>query len=172
MNLDSTPYVYDWDAIKSRMPHRYPFLFIDRVLSIDESELQANSAMIGKKVHSMKCVTGNELVLQGHFPDLSVMPGVLLIEMLGQCAMFALPESFHVNEKMPTGFLCKVDKCRFRSFTKPGDVLDIFVKCVNEKAQSNSLFFTFEGRIIERNTQKLVCEANVMACIEKIQSTT
>ncbi len=102
--------MYDIQKIMSFLPHRYPFLLVDRILEIDE-----------KHVVGIKNVTINEPFFQGHFPGEPVMPGVLVLEAMGQVAammMSAKPGS----ENLIT-FLTGVEKAKFRKPVKPGDQL-------------------------------------------------
>ena len=102
--------MYDIQKIMSFLPHRYPFLLVDRILEIDE-----------KHAVGIKNVTINEPFFQGHFPNEPVMPGVLVLEAMGQVAammMSAKPGS----ENLIT-FLTGVEKAKFRKPVKPGDQL-------------------------------------------------
>ena len=102
--------MYDSQKIMSFLPHRYPFLLVDRILEIDE-----------KHAVGIKNVTINEPFFQGHFPGEPVMPGVLVLEAMGQVAammMSAKPGS----ENLIT-FLTGVEKAKFRKPVKPGDQL-------------------------------------------------
>jgi 3-hydroxymyristoyl/3-hydroxydecanoyl-(acyl carrier protein) dehydratase len=152
-------YLYDWEDVKRLMPHRYPFLFIDRVISVDRSGVHSGERIAGTKIHAMKCVTGNEEMLQGHFPSMAVLPGVVLIEMMAQCSMFALPETVYQNGRFPKVYLSKVENCRFRAMVKPGDVLDIYCHVTKEKRG----FSTFETHVLERDSQSQICDATLMA---------
>ena len=102
--------MYDIQKIMSFLPHRYPFLLVDRILEIDE-----------KHAVGIKNVTINEPFFQGHFPGEPVMPGALVLEAMGQVAammMSAKPGS----ENLIT-FLTGVEKAKFRKPVKPGDQL-------------------------------------------------
>ena len=95
--------------IHSRIPHRHPFLFIDRVLEVEA----------GARVLAEKLVTAQEAFFQGHFPSNPVMPGVLMVEMLAQAAGF-------LDEGEPLGgpvFLAQILDARFKAPVKPGDRL-------------------------------------------------
>ena len=110
--------VLDSNDIKNLLPHRYPFLLIDRVLEYET----------GKTLKAVKNVTVNEPFFQGHFPIKPVMPGVLIIETLAQAA--AILGNLSVAEKPEAGsmyFLVGVDKARFRQIVEPGDQLIINV---------------------------------------------
>src|SRR5690625_6961973 len=101
----------DVDKIKKIIPHRYPFLLVDKVTEIEQ----------GKRVVGLKNVTVNEPFFQGHFPEYPVMPGVLILEALAQVGAIAVLD-MEVN-KGKIGFLAGVDKCRFKRQVKPGDQL-------------------------------------------------
>lgn len=104
------PAMYDLSQIESVLPHRYPFLLVDKIIDLNESQI------IG-----IKNVTFNEWFFQGHFPGNPVMPGVLQIEALAQCGgilcINAMPKG-----KYDTYFL-KIDNCKFKSMVKPGDTM-------------------------------------------------
>jgi 3-hydroxyacyl-[acyl-carrier-protein] dehydratase len=108
-------YAMDIEDVKKLIPHRYPFLFVDRVIEIRESGLLA-----------IKNVTGNEAFFQGHFPDYPVMPGVLQIEALAQAGAIFVIHKFNLQNK-PVYFM-SIDKVRFRSQVVPGDTLKLEIE--------------------------------------------
>lgn len=102
--------------IMEAIPHRFPFLLIDRVDILEEE----------KRAVGRKCVTMNEQFFQGHFPGHPIMPGVLIIEALAQTAcalMFSRPEM-----KNKLAFFMGIDEVKFRRPVVPGDVLDLHVE--------------------------------------------
>lgn len=104
------------DEILKIIPHRYPFLLIDRVEVIEES----------KKCVGIKCVTANELFFHGHFPQKPVMPGVLILEAMAQTAgamMLNLPET-----RGKFVYFVGIDRARFRKPVLPGNVLKVLVE--------------------------------------------
>ncbi len=143
--------VLDIHQIKNYLPHRYPFLLVDRVLEAQGSE----------SVVAMKNVTYNEPFFEGHFPNRPVMPGVLIVEALAQAA--ALMASFgetEIDTENRVYYFTGIDKARFKRPVEPGDQLIFEVKLVRkiknmwkcegvakvdgEVAASAQLMFTFK----------------------------
>jgi len=118
------------DRILKMMPHRYPFLLIDRVTSLDP----------WRSIAAYKNITYNEPQFQGHFPDFPVLPGVMIIEAMGQAGvLFMTLSSREAPEAGPEGvdlsdlegrvaFFASADKVKFRQPVRPGDRLDIEVR--------------------------------------------
>ena len=119
----------DINNIKNILPHRYPFLLVDRVLDLDVAE---------KLIHAVKNVTVNEPYFNGHFPDQPVMPGVLMIEALAQAAGILL-DSFLEGDKR--AFLSSVDTARFKRMVVPGDQLNLQVKYIRHRGS----FYKFDA---------------------------
>jgi len=118
INESITMPVLDTNEIKNLLPHRYPFLLIDRVLDYD----------LGKSLTAVKNISVNEPYFQGHFPIKPVMPGVLLIEALAQAAAILGSLSLAGTlEVEPLYLLVGVDNARFRQPVEPGDQLIINV---------------------------------------------
>ena len=112
----NAPLQLDIHAILKRLPHRYPFLLVDRVLE----------CVPGKSIRALKNVTINEPFFQGHFPQRPVMPGVIIIEALAQAAgilTFVTADAFP-NDKTVFYFV-GIDKARFRRPVEPGDQLTL-----------------------------------------------
>lgn len=111
---------FNINVVKECLPHRYPFLLVDRILEVDmESEV--------KRVVGVKNVTINEPFFQGHFPEEPIMPGVLILEAMGQvgCVMMALEQK---KQNVPEGerhivFLTTIYEAKFRKPVVPGDQL-------------------------------------------------
>jgi 3-hydroxyacyl-[acyl-carrier-protein] dehydratase len=103
----------DIDAIMATIPHRYPFLLIDRIVEHEP----------GARAVGIKNVSANEWYFQGHFPEFPVMPGVLVIEALAQVGAFALLSDEQHAGKL--AFFAGIDKVRFKRQVRPGDVLTL-----------------------------------------------
>ena len=113
MEAERKPRELDIDGIQKILPHRYPFLLIDRVFDYEP----------GSYALARKCVSGNEGFFQGHFPAYPVMPGVLAIEALAQTgavALLSMPEN-----KGKLAFFGGIRNARFRQKIRPGDVLEL-----------------------------------------------
>jgi UDP-3-O-[3-hydroxymyristoyl] N-acetylglucosamine deacetylase/3-hydroxyacyl-[acyl-carrier-protein] dehydratase len=109
--------IFDSDAISRILPHRYPFLLIDRIVDLSP----------GEKVAGIKCVTINEPFFQGHFPGYPIMPGVLVIEALGQAGGVLLLNTVDEPEDKLV-FFTGLDNVRFRKPVRPGDQLFLQVE--------------------------------------------
>lgn len=112
--------IYDINKIKEFLPHRYPFLLVDRIVSVD---LDGDE----KSIVGIKNVTVNEPFFAGHFPTEPVMPGVLILEAMGQvgCVMMALEQELRgvpISERRIV-YLTTINEARFRRPVVPGDVL-------------------------------------------------
>lgn len=139
---------YDINEIKQILPHRYPFLLIDKIIELDPK----------KRIVGIKQVTVNEPFFQGHFPDAPVMPGVLQIEALAQVgAILALREFEDRDEKIP--FFSGIDKARFRRPVVPGDTLTLEVTAlrIGSKVQKMHGEAKVDGQI--------TAEAQIMSII-------
>jgi 3-hydroxyacyl-[acyl-carrier-protein] dehydratase len=101
--------------IRSTIPHRYPFLLVDRIVELEE----------GRRAVGIKAVTIDEPFFAGHFPDYPVMPGVLIVEALAQVGAIAVLRSSSEADRIP--FLAGLDNFRFRKQVIPGDVLRLEV---------------------------------------------
>ena len=140
--------IYDVNAIQDILPHRYPFLLVDKIV-----ELEPREYIVG-----IKQVTFNEDFFQGHFPEAPVMPGVLQIEALAQVgAILALREFEDRDEKIP--FFSGIDKARFRRPVVPGDTLRLEVTAlrIGKKVQKMRGEAKVDGNI--------TAEAEIMSII-------
>jgi 3-hydroxyacyl-[acyl-carrier-protein] dehydratase len=113
----------DLEQIKSYLPHRYPFLFVDRVEEI----------VPGESIRARKCVTGNEAFFNGHFPNNPVMPGVIQIEAMGQAgALLAILSGADVGDGRAI-YVTSISECKFRKVVVPGDVLELRARVVRQR---------------------------------------
>jgi 3-hydroxyacyl-[acyl-carrier-protein] dehydratase len=114
MTTESIPYGLDINAVMHQLPHRYPFLLVDRVLEL----------VPGKTIKALKNVTINEPFFPGHFPHRPVMPGVLILEALAQTAgILAFQTAGVIPDKDTRFYFVGIDKARFRRPVEPGDQL-------------------------------------------------
>jgi len=113
------------NEIMKILPHRYPFLLVDRVIDREE----------GKRIVAIKNVTANEPYFQGHFPGVPIMPGVLIMECMAQCAaLMFLTETPGADDRL---FLFGgIDKARFRKPVVPGDQLILEVEAIHKRSSS------------------------------------
>jgi 3-hydroxyacyl-[acyl-carrier-protein] dehydratase len=120
MNASATALNVDIRRIQALLPHRYPFLLIDRVIELEPR----------KRIRAVKNVTINEPFFNGHFPGQPVMPGVLVLEAMAQAGglltQLALGDDTIASEKL--FYLVKIDKARFSRMVVPGDQLELVVE--------------------------------------------
>jgi 3-hydroxyacyl-[acyl-carrier-protein] dehydratase len=140
------------EKILKILPHRYPFLLVDRVLKLDK----------GKSIVAVKNVTYNEHFFQGHFPRLKVMPGVLIVEALAQAGGILLYHSIPNPGKILV-FLSMIDKAKFRKPVVPGDQLKLEVKIVKLKSK----FCQISGKALVDG--EIVAESEVMASLTNLE---
>lgn len=130
--------------IQEIIPHRYPFLLVDRIVELEE----------GKRAVGIKNVTINEPFFAGHFPDYPVMPGVLITEALAQVGAIAM---LHLEENRgKIGFLAGLDGFRFRGQVFPGDALRLEVEIIRLKGSIG------KGRAVAKVDDKIVAEGEIM----------
>jgi len=146
----NTPPLMDVTRIKELLPHRYPFLLVEKILEIGT-----------KHIVGLKNVSVNEPFFQGHFPEEAVMPGVLLVEAMAQTAGILVLNSLKEANRYSTYFL-KIDNVKFRQKVVPGDTLLFRVEFQSElrRGIADVKGYCFVG-------EKIVCEANLMAQVVK-----
>lgn len=138
----------DIDRILTLLPHRYPFLMIDRIINVDSD----NSAV------GIKNISVNEPIFQGHFPGNPVFPGVLIIEGMAQTAG-AIAIAADQTRGRHIVYMVTVDKCKFRKPARPGDVIEYHIR----KIRRRSAMGWYEARAMVGTT--LIAEAEVGAMV-------
>ena len=113
----------DLEQIKRLLPHRAPFLFVERLC-----EIQPGESAVG-----YKAVSYNEPYFQGHFPELAVMPGVLIVEAMAQTAGALVVHTLGLSSENRVVYFMTIDKARFRRPVKPGDMLRIPVRALRRR---------------------------------------
>ncbi len=142
--------VYDVNQVREMLPHRFPFLLVDRIFHINE-----------ESIAGIKQVSINEPYFQGHFPKEPIMPGVLIVESMAQCGGILALSSVSDPENYSTYFL-RIDNVRFKQKVVPGDTLQLEVQLVEPLRRGMA---TMQGKAFVGS--KLVCEALIMAQIIK-----
>ena len=137
----------DIQEIKRMIPHRYPFLLIDRVKEID----------LNKSAVGIKNVTYNEPHFQGHFPSSPIMPGVTIVEAMAQTAAVLVVMTLDMIDNDMLVYFLSIDKCKFRHPVTPGDQLELHVKVV--RGRGKLWRFYGEGKV----DGKVVAEAEFNA---------
>jgi 3-hydroxyacyl-[acyl-carrier-protein] dehydratase len=144
----------DIQEILEHLPHRYPFLLVDRVLECEP----------GKRLKAIKNVSVNEPMFTGHFPERPIFPGVLIMEALAQATGIL---AFKTTEKKPDGtslyYFAGIDNCRFKQPVVPGDQLVLEVEVV--KAKRGIWKFTAEAKVDD----KVVASADLMCAEQAIK---
>ena len=139
----------DIQRIMEMIPHRYPFLLVDKVVDVVE----------GKSATGIKNVTINENFFQGHFPQQPVMPGVLIIEAMAQTCALVVVDMMGESAEGKLVYFMSIDDARFRKPVGPGDVLEIKVEAL--KARKN--IWKFQCNVFVGEDK--VAEAVVTACL-------
>ncbi|MDF1484010.1 3-hydroxyacyl-ACP dehydratase FabZ [Ramlibacter sp. H39-3-26] len=143
----------DIHAILKQLPHRYPFLLVDRVLEIET----------GKRIKALKNVTINEPFFGGHFPKRPVMPGVLMLEALAQVAgLLAFDAMGSAPDENSIYYFAGIDGARFKRPVEPGDQLVMEVTLDRMKAG------IFKFKAVARVGEEVACEAELMCTMRNI----
>jgi 3-hydroxyacyl-[acyl-carrier-protein] dehydratase len=140
----------DISIIQRILPHRYPFLLVDKV-----RDIVVNEGCVG-----IKCITMNEPQFTGHFPGMPIFPGVMIIEAMAQTSGILVGVSMDLIDKNPNVFFMSVDGVKFRRKVVPGDVLELHVKAL----RSGGRVWRFEGRAMVDG--QLACEAQFSAMFD------
>ncbi|EOP33806.1 MULTISPECIES: 3-hydroxyacyl-ACP dehydratase FabZ [Bacillus] len=133
----------DIQQIKEIIPHRYPFLLVDKVLEVEE----------GKRAIGIKNVTANEEFFNGHFPDYPVMPGVLIVEALAQVGAVAMLKKEENRGRL--AFFAGIDNCRFKRQVRPGDQLHLEVEMTRVRGSIG------KGKAIATVNGEIACETEI-----------
>ena len=140
----------DLAMIQRIIPHRYPFLLVDKV-----RDIIVNGSCVG-----IKNVTFNEPQFQGHFPHMPIFPGVMIVEAMAQTSGVLVGLSMDLVDKNATVFFMGVDKVKFRRKVVPGDVMELHVRAL----RGGGRVWKFEGRAMVEG--ELACEAEFMAMFD------
>lgn len=139
----------DVRGIMAALPHRYPMLLVDRVVTLVPSQ----------SIHAVKAVSINESFFQGHFPDRPIMPGVLIVEAMAQAAGVLAVESLNLRGSGKLVYFMSIENAKFRTPVEPGCLLDLHV----EITQNRGRVCKFAGRAsVDGN---LCAETNFVAMI-------
>ena len=140
---------YDIQAIMDFLPHRYPFILVDRILDL----------IPGEKITALKNVTINEPFFQGHFPSYPIMPGVLIVEAMAQAAGLLALESMPAEKRGAPVFFMGLDKVKFRKPVVPGDQLVLEVQIIKFRSK----VVKASGKAFVKDN--VVAEAELMATL-------
>lgn len=147
---EKTKIILDINGIKKLLPHRYPFLLVDKVIEFTK----------GESITAVKNVTANEEFFQGHFPSFPIMPGVLIVEALAQTSALYYLMNAGMEENNKSVFFMGVDGCKFRKPVVPGDTLHLKITPIQMRGKICKMR---AGAYVEGT---LVCEANLTAMME------
>ncbi|WP_066257558.1 3-hydroxyacyl-ACP dehydratase FabZ [Hydrogenophaga flava] len=143
----------DIHEIRKQLPHRYPFLLVDRVLEIEK----------GKRIKALKNVTINEPFFGGHFPNRPVMPGVLMLEAMAQAAaLLAFDTAGVTMDDNTVYYFAGIDGARFKRPVEPGDQLVMDIELDRVRAG----IYKFKG--VTRVGDDVVCEAELMCTMRTV----
>jgi beta-hydroxyacyl-ACP dehydratase FabZ len=144
--------VFTCQEILNILPHRFPFLLVDKVISWTPGPEEKNRA--GQKIVAIKNVTFNEPFFPGHFPGLPVMPGVLQIEAMAQAACLAY---YRRGDPEMDFFIASADNAKFRKPVVPGDVLELHAEILRDRG--SMLTIRTEAKV----NGSVVSEADILA---------
>ena len=141
-----------FEEIKEILPHRYPFLLVDRILEVQK----------GKYCKALKNISGNEEIFQGHFPSHAVLPGVMIIEALAQTAGIVIHSDENETSSREIVFFAGIDKAKFRIPVVPGDQLILETTLINQRRN----FWVFEGNASVDD--KLAAQAEIKLMLHSV----
>lgn len=150
--MDTQKNTIDVEEIRKLIPHRYPMLLVDRVLDFEP----------GKSLHAIKNVTINEPVFTGHFPDLAIFPGVMILEALAQATGILGFKSTEAREQDEMYLFASIDNAKFKHPVLPGDTMHLHVEFLKERRG----MWKFYGEA--RVDGKVVCSADLMCARRKM----
>lgn len=138
--------IYNSDDIQKIIPHRYPFLLVDRIDFMDD-----------EKIIGRKCITANEMQFLGHFPEKHIFPGVLIVEALAQTGCVFLLSKEELKGKLV--YFAGINKMRFKRQVIPGDVMELEVKFISKK----SVFYVAE--VVARVENQIACIGEILCAV-------
>ena len=142
----------DIALIQRLLPHRYPFLLVDRVEDINGYQ----------SARGIKNVSMNEPHFQGHFPGRPIMPGVTIVEAMAQTAAVMVGTEMGLEDKNMQVYFMAIDNCKFRRMVVPGDVLELHMK--TDRGRPGGRVWKFSGQA--KVGDELACEASFTAMME------
>ena len=150
--MEKNEYI-DIQEIKRILPHRFPFLLIDRIVELDLENL---------KVKAIKNVTANETFFIGHFPEFPVMPGVLIIEGMAQAGAYMMMRKANVGQdENYTVLFAGIENAKFRKPVVPGDQIIYEIEGINIKKAMGKI------KGVAKVDGQVVCEAVLLAAVRK-----
>jgi 3-hydroxyacyl-[acyl-carrier-protein] dehydratase len=155
MELKDAP--WDIDYIRSVLPHRYPFLLVDRVTKIVYPSGKPENDRTGTELFALKNVTSNEPFFPGHFPNRAIMPGVLILEAMAQACALSCIRPIPAGAKGWDFYIVGAKEAKFRKPVIPGDQLELHSKCLRDRPSLT--FFEAVGRV----DGQVVAEATILA---------
>ena len=166
--MSENRYRLNIDQVRRYLPHRQPFLMVDRVLEIhpagDVNDMVFGPTKVGTKVVAIKNITYNEPIFQGHFPSFSIFPGVMIVETMAQVSSFSIyPYVEKDIDKVARDFQCilvGVDGARFRRPVIPGDTLKVTTEVV--KCRGKLWAFKAEATVDGERVAEAELLANLM----------
>ncbi|MCF6316284.1 MAG: 3-hydroxyacyl-ACP dehydratase FabZ [Marinosulfonomonas sp.] len=143
----------DLDIIQRIIPHRYPFLLIDKVRDI----------VTGETAVGIKNITFNEPQFQGHFPGAPIFPGVMIVEAIAQTSAVLVGITLELIDKPLLVYFMSIDKCKFRRKVVPGDVLELHVEVLRGSKK------TWKFRGVGKVDGQVAAECEIVAMIDLLE---